>query len=126
MRIQQLDDGIGLFGPVGSDEELARIRALVGNFNAEFDSRPLLNLEGTDSFLGVSTIDFDARAVVLGKRIHVIAQDGSSYEEGSKLPGGYVVRTITERYMILEKPVAVGKAEESEDSGLAYVIFEGA
>ena len=125
MRIQQLDDGIGLFGPVGSHEELSRIRKLVGAFNAEFDSRPRLRLEGTDAFLGVSTLDFDARAVVLGKRIHVIAQDGTSYEKGSKLPGGYVVRTITEHYMILEKPVAVGQVEESEHSGLAYVIFDG-
>ena len=126
LRIQQLDGSISLFGPIRSDEELAQVRKLVENFNAEFDSRPPLRLEGTDSFLGVSTIDFDVRAVVLGKRIHVIAQDGTSYEKGSRIPGGHVVRTITERYMILEKPVAVGQGKEAEDPGLAYVIFEGA
>ena len=126
LLIQRLDDGVGLFGPVRSGEELARIRGLVEDFNAEFDSRPLLRLDGTDSFLGVSTVDFDVRAVVLGERIHVIAQDGASYAEGSKIPGGYVVRTITERYMILEKPVEISQAEEAESPGLAYVIFDGA
>ena len=123
--IQQLDDGVGLFGPVRSGGELARIRRLADDFNAEFDSRPPLRLDGTDSFLGVSTVDFDVRAVVLGQRIHVIAQDGASYGEGSKVPGDFVVRTITERYMILERPAKIGQAEEAEDSGLAYVIFDG-
>ena len=125
VRIQRLDDGVGLFGPVRSDGELARIRKLAEEFNAEFDSRPLLRLDGTDSFLGISTIDFDVRAVVLGERIHVIAQDGASYAEGSKVPGGYLVRTITERYMILEKPLEIGQAGEAGDPGLAYVIFDG-
>ncbi|MDE0064080.1 MAG: hypothetical protein OXU72_15005, partial [Gammaproteobacteria bacterium] len=125
LLIQRLDDGVGLFGPVRSGEELGRIRGLVEDFNAEFDSRPLLRLDGTDSFLGVSTVDFDVRAVVLGERIHVIAQDGASYGEGSKISGGYVVRTITERYMILEKPVEIGQGEEDGEPALAYVIFDG-
>ena len=126
MRIQHLDGGIGLFGPVRSAEELARIRKLAGDFNAEFDARPPLRLDGTDSFLGVSTIDFDVRAVVLGERLHVIAQDGASYAEGSRIAGGYVVKTITERYMILERPVKVDEPDVAGDSGIAYVVFDGA
>ena len=125
LHIQRLDDGVGLFGPVRSDEELARIRKLAEDFNAEFDSRPKLSLDGTNSFLGVSTIDFDVRAVVLGERIHVIAKNGSSYGEGSRVPGDFVVRTITEHYMILEKPAKIGRSEEAGDPGLAYVIFDG-
>ena len=125
LRIQQLADSVGLFGPVRSAGELARIRKLAEEFNAEFDSRPPLRLDGTDSFLGISTIDFDVRAVVLGERIHIIAQDGASYGEGSKVPGGYLVTTITERYMILEKPLEIGQADEAESPGLAYVIFDG-
>lgn len=125
LRIQQLADSVGLFGPVRSAGELARIRKLAEEFNAEFDSRPPLRLDGTDSFLGISTIDFDVRAVVLGERIHVIAQDGASYAEGSKIPGGYVVRTITERYMILEKPAKIRQVEEDGEPALAYVIFDG-
>ena len=124
-RIQQLTESIGLFGPVRSNEELAKIRKLVEDFNTEFDSRPLLRLEGSDSFLGVSTIDFDVRAVVLGEHIHVIAQDGASYREGSKVPGDYIVKTITQHYMILEKPVAVDTVGESGNRGLAYVVFDG-
>ena len=126
MLIQQFDDGIGLFGPVRSHEELGRIRKLAEDFNAEFDSRPLLRLEGTDSFLGVSTIEFDVRAVVLGERIHVIAQDGSSYGERSRVPGGYVVKAITEHYMILERPVGLDESGAAGGSGIAYVIFDGA
>lgn len=65
------------------------------------------------------------RAVVLGEHVHVIAQDGASYGEGSRVPGDFVVRTITEHYMILEKPAKISQAEEAEGPGLAYVIFDG-
>lgn len=122
--VQQLADSISLFGPLRSAEELPKVVDLVKDFNGEFDSRPLLRLEGTDSFLGVSTIDLDVRAVVLGESIHVILQDGASYRAGSRIADDYVVKTITEQYMILERPPGLAEAGEAGEQDLAYLIFE--
>lgn len=104
LRIQELVDRVGLFGPVASQGDLSRIEALVEQFNDEFDSRPRLALSGTDSFLGESTIDLDVRAVVLGEDVHVVLHDGSSVATGSEIADGYVIRTVTPSYMILEQP----------------------
>ena len=124
LRIQQLEDGIGLFGPVRSKEELTGIVGLAKDFNTEFDSRPRLTLEGTDSFLGVSTIDLDIRAVVLGDSIHVITHGGETHEEGSKIDDDYVIDTITEHHMILEKTGKLAGAGDADGPDFAYFIFE--
>ncbi|MCY4495983.1 MAG: type III secretion system inner membrane ring subunit SctD [Rhodospirillaceae bacterium] len=123
-RIQQLGDGVGLFGPVRSKQELTGIVGLAKDFNAEFDSRPRLTLEGTDSFLGVSTIDLDIRAVVLGESIHVITHGGETHAEGSKIDDDYVIDTITEHYMILEKTGEFAGAGDADGPDFAYFIFE--
>ena len=125
MRIQELAEGVGLFGPVRTAEELIRIVELAEDFNEEFDSRPKLNLSGTDSFLGESTIDLDVRAVVLGESIHVILHDGESYREGSTLADHYVVKTITERYMILEKTTRLTDDGDTYRPDVAYFLFDG-
>ena len=125
LRVQELEDRIGLFGPLHSKEELATLAGLARDFNAEFESRPRLKLEGTGSFLGVSTIDLDIRAVVLGERLHVITQGGETHEVGSKIDGDYVIDTITEHYMILEKTGELESADEAGGPELAYFIFEG-
>ena len=123
-RIQQLEDGIGLFGPVRSQEELTGLVGLAKDFNAEFNSRPHLRLEGTNSFLGVSTIDLDIRAVVLGESIHVITQGGETHEEGSKIDDDYVIDTITEHYMILQKTGEYAGAGDAAGADFAYFIFQ--
>ena len=126
MQIQELPDGVGLFGPVRTAVELGRIVKLADDFNDEFDSRPLLRLSGTDSFLGESTIDLDVRAVVLGDSIHVILHDGEGYRAGSKVADHYVVKTITERYMILEKTTQLTEDSATGGPHVAYFIFDGA
>ena len=126
MRIQELPDGIGLFGPVRTAEDLNRIVKLAEDFNAEFDSRPLLRLSGTHSFLGESTIDLDVRTVVLGESVHVILHDGESYRAGSRVADHYVVKTITERYMILEKTTQLTDDGASGGPDIAYFIFDEA
>ena len=125
MRIQELPEGIGLFGPVRTASELNRIVKLAKDFNDEFDSRPMLRLSGTDSFLGESTIDLDVRAVVLGDSIHVILHDGESYRAGSRVSNRYVVKTITERYMILERTTQLTD-DATDGPAVAYFIFDGA
>ena len=126
LRIQELPDGVGLFGPVHTAEDLNRIVKLAEDFNDEFDSRPLLTLSGTHSFLGESTIDLDVRAVVLGESVHVILHDGESYRAGSRVANHYVVKTITERYMILEKTTQLTDDSASAGPDVAYFIFDGA
>ena len=129
MRIQELAEGVGLFGPVRTAEELTRIVELAKDFNEKFDSRPMLKLSGTDSFLGESTIDLDVRAVVLGESNHVILHDGESYREGSAVSDQadhYVVKTITERYMILEKAARLTDDGAADRPDVVYFIFEGA
>ena len=126
MRIQELPEGVGLFGPVRTADELARIVKLADEFNEEFDSRPILSLSGTDSFLGESTIDLDVRAVVLGESVHVVLHDGESYREGSEVADHYVVRTITERYMILEKAKQVVDDTDTDGPDVAFFIFDEA
>ena len=124
MRIQELAEGVGLFGPVRTEEELARIVKLADDFNEEFDSRPMLRLSGTNSFLGESTIDLDVRAVVLGERNHVILHDGESYRAGSTVADHYVVKTITERYMILDKTTQLTDDGATYRPDVVYFIFE--
>ena len=126
MRIQELPEGVGLFGPVRTESELGRIVELVEDFNDEFDSRPMLKLSGTDSFLGESTIDLDVRAVVLGESNHVILHDGESYRAGSRVADRYVVKTITERYMILEKTTQLNDDGTTGGPDIVYFIFSGA
>ena len=126
MRIQELPRGVGLFGPVRTAEDLTRIVELADDFNEEFDSRPMLKLSGTDSFLGESTIDLDVRAVVLGESNHVILHDGESYRAGSKVADRYVVKTITERYMILEKTTQLTGDGTTGGPDIVYFIFSGA
>ena len=115
-----------MFGPVRSTEELTRIVALAEDFNDEFDSRPVLKLSGTDSFLGESTIDLDVRAVVLGESNHVILHDGESYREGSTVADHYVVKTITDHYMILEKATQLTDDGAAHRPDVVYFLFEGA
>ena len=115
-----------MFGPVRTAEDLNRIVKLAEDFNDEFDSRPLLRLSGTHSFLGQSTIDLDVRAVVLGENVHVILHDGGSYSAGSRVADHYVVKTITERYMILEKTTQLTDDSASGGPDVAYFIFDGA
>ena len=124
MQIQELPDGVGLFGPVRTAEELSRVVKLADDFNDEFDSRPLLRLSGTDSFLGESTIDLEVRAVVLGDSTHVILHDGESYHVGSKVADHYVVKTITERYMVLEKTTQLTGDRAAGGPDVAYFIFD--
>ena len=124
MQIQELPVGVGLFGPVRTAEDLSRISRLAGDYNDEFDSRPLLKLSGTDSFLGESTIDLDVRAVVLGESVHVVMHDGESYREGSQVGDHYVVKTITERYMILERVAQIVDDGTAEGPDVAYFIFD--
>ena len=126
MQIQELPEGVGLFGPVRTAEDLTRIVKLADDFNEEFDSRPMLRLSGTDSFLGESTIDLDVRAVVLGESIHVILHDGESYRAGSRVADRYVVKTITDRYMILEKSTQLTDDSTTGGPDVAYFIFDGA
>lgn len=126
MQIQELAEGVGLFGPVRTAEELNRIVKLAKDFNEEFDSRPMLRLSGTDSFLGESTIDLDVRAVVLGESNHVILHNGESYRAGSRVADRYVVKIITERYMILEKTTRLTDDGATSGSDVVYFIFDGA
>ena len=126
MQIQELPEGVGLFGPIRAAEDLARIINLANDFNDEFDSRPMLRVAGTDTFLGESTIDLDVRALVLGESVHVVLHDGESYRAGSKVADHYVVKTITERYMILEKAKQVLDDGATEGPDVAYFIFDGA
>ena len=123
-RIQELDDRIGLFGPVHSEDELSRLHLLAQDFNDEFDSRPSLTLSGTTSFVGESTIDLDVRAAVLGERNHIVLHDGESYSEGSKVPGDYVIKTITRQYVILEGTEHLTQDAATVETDIAYFIFE--
>ena len=124
LRIQQFEDRIGLFGPVDSAEQLSDIKHLADTFNAAFDSRPALRLNGTESFLGESTIELDVRAVVLGDDPHVVLHDGERYGRGAKVEGGYVIAVIAERHMILELPDSTVAGEASEATDVAYFIFD--
>ena len=125
LRIQKLAEGVGLFGPVRTASELDRIVELAKDVNEEFDSRPMLKLSGTGSFLGESTIDLDVRAVVLGDSIHVILHNGESYRAGSRVSDRYVVKTITERYMILERTTRLTDDGTADGPDVAYFIFAG-
>ena len=123
-RIQQFEDRIGLFGPVDSGEQLSEIGRLADAFNAAFDSRPALELSGTESFLGESTLELDVRAVVLGEDPHVVLHDGERYGKGSRVEGAYVIGTITERYIILELPDGTHADEAGQTADVAYFIFD--
>ena len=124
LRIQELPDRVGLFGPVGSEDDLSRIEALAERFNDEFDSRPRLALSGTDSFLGESTIDLDVRAVVLGEDVHVVLHDGTSVGAGSEIADGYVISTVTPSYMILERPDHRIPDGTTAASRVAFFVFD--
>ena len=124
LHIQRLPEGVGLFGPVGKAEELARIEEMVNGFNDEFGSRPTLALSGSDTFLGESTIDLDVRAVVLGDSVHVVLHDGESYRVGSRVLDHYVVKAITERYMVLEKARHLSGDADHPGPDIAYFIFD--
>ncbi len=122
LHIQQVGEGISLFGSCPSRALMARLIELAKDFNEEFDSRPPLRLTGNDTFLGQSTTDLDIRAVVLGDRKHIVLQDGKSYSEGSTIDNGYRIKTIEPEYIILEKsrtPVA----HVDDESSLAYFIL---
>ena len=125
MRIQQLPQGVGLFGPVRTAEELTRIVELADDFNEEFDSRPMLKLSGTESFLGESTIDLDVRAVVLGENNHVILHDGESYRAGIEGRGPLCREDHHRRYMILEKTTQLTDDGTTGGPDIAYFIFAG-
>ena len=86
----------------------------------------MLRLSGTDSFLGESTIDLDVRAVVLGESIHVVMHDGESYRTGSTVTDHYVVKNITERYMILERMKQLMRDSATDGPDVVYFLFDGA
>ena len=121
LRIQSFPDRVGLFGVIESAEELARVNTLVASFNAEFASRPRLEVKGTDSLLGESTIDLEIRAVVGGDEVHVILHDGTRVVPGSEVEG-YEVDTLTERYMILKRTVR-GPADPTRRDDVAYFVL---
>lgn len=124
LRIQEVSGGVGLFGPVEGSTQLERILALAAEFNAEFDSRPLVRVSGTDSFVGESTIDLDVRSLVLGDSIHVVLGDGESHTVGSVVEDRYVVTALTERYMILRKSARIADGHAFAAPDVAYYLFD--
>ena len=124
LRIQRFPDRVGLFGAIASAEELARVEELAASFNKEYASRPRLEVQGTDSLLGESTIALEIRAVVGGDDLHVILHDGTRVVPGSEVDG-YQVETITERYMILER-AAQGLQDAARADDVAYFVFADA
>ena len=122
--VQEFADRIGLFGALRSPDELSDLTELAARFNDDFGGRPRVALAGTDSFLGESTIDLDVRAVVLGDNIHVVLHDGETHGQGSRVADGYAIRTITERYMLLERSSDRVEDRASSDLEMAYFIFE--
>ena len=124
LRIQRFPERVGLFGDIGSAEELARVNALVASFNDEFGSRPRLEVTGTDTLLGESTIALEIRAVVGGDDVHVILHDGTRVSPGSEVDG-YEVDALTERYMILKRTPR-GPAAPARGEDVAYFVFADA
>ena len=123
LHIQQLKEGISLFGPFPKSARMAQLIELSKRFNAEFDSRPRLTLTGNDRFLGQSNIELDIRTVILGDREHIVLHDGKSYTEGSTIENGYRIKTIEPEFIILEKPRTLVAQVDDERSNLAYFIF---
>ena len=123
LRIQQLEDGISLFGPCPDSAKMAELIELTKRFNEEFNSRPRLRLTGGERFLGESTIDLDIRAVILGDRERVVLQDGKSYAEGSTIDNGYRIHTIEPEFIVLEKPRTMAARDNEEAPTIAYYIL---
>ncbi len=121
LRIQTFPGHLGLFGPVNA-ADLAAVREIVAGFNDEFGPRPPLEIAGTDTLLGESTIDLDVRAVVLGENAHVVLHDGTSAARGATVAGGYVIDTIAERYMVLRRPV--DRIGDGQAADFAYLVFD--
>ena len=122
LHIQQLEDGISLLGPTPPYEKIVKLIKSAEGFNKEFGSRPKLRLVDQDQFLGISTVELDVRAVVLGNKVHIVMQDGESYAQGDTIGNGYRIRKIHRNYIVLEKPDRLASREGSGESDLAYFI----
>lgn len=123
LRVQELENGISLFGPCPDSAKMAELTELTKRFNEEFNARPRLRLTGNERFLGESTIDLDIRAVVLGDREHVVLHDGKSYAEGSTIDNGYRIQTIEPEFIVLEKPRTLVTRENGERPDIAYYVL---
>lgn len=123
LHIQELEDGISLFGVAPTGDKMQELIELAREVNEQFDSRPLLRLSGNDRFLGESTMKLNIRAVVLGDNKHVVMHDGERLTEGSTVENGYRLKMIEEDFIILEKSRQPASRAEGEDPALAYFIL---
>ncbi len=126
LHIQDLDDGIALFGPAPDSNEMARLKMLVDEFNHEFNSRPTLRLPGTSTFLGKSTIELEYRALVLGEDRHqLITRNGEARSIGDTIMGNWTIWDIDPRYVILEQASEIGsRSRRISTSRRAYFVVQ--
>ncbi len=126
LHIQDLDDGIALFGPAPDLQEMVRLRVMVDEFNREFNSRPTLRLPGTSTFLGKSTIELEYRALVLGEDSHqLITRNGEARSVGDIVMGNWSIWDIDPRYVILQQASEVGSStRRSSTSRRAYFVVQ--
>lgn len=126
LHVQQLDNGIALFGPAPGPAKLAELTGLVEDFNQEFDSKPNLTLPGTTSFLGKSTIELDYRALIIeDDQYHIITHSGTAQTNGGLIMGDWIISTIDPRYVILERaPELKGSENNGQRQSKAYFIVK--
>jgi len=128
LHIQDLDDGIALFGPAPNAQEMVRLKAMVDEFNREFNSRPTLKLPGTSTFLGKSTIELEYRALVLGEDNHqLITRNGEARSVGDTIMGNWTIWDIDPRYIILQQASEIGGGSRrvSTSRRAYFVVQEG-
>ena len=79
-----------------------RLTAVIKMFNQKFASRPPLT---TPKYSAPSdtSLKLDIRGISFGDTPHIIMGNKQRYGEGSRLENGYVIKSITQEYILLQK-----------------------
>ena len=80
-----------------------RLTEVIKTFNQQFASRPLLTTPKEDPRPEASSLKLDIRGITFGDAPHITMSNNKRHSEGSRLENGYVIKSITQEYILLQK-----------------------